>query len=210
MSYVRGKSIWYDLDSINSFLHVEWTGEQCQFVLNIIEEAYYDDMERVLCVIEGHFERNRNGAVVHIRRADLTPMAKYWMVFSHANIQPCSHVSDITLNRALFLYCMLRGMSNNIGQVIVDEIQTCANTMNNKPPLGHRSLITHLCFKMKLMKKVKRKRDGDKKGHKKCKRRESASTAQRQLLLSGTFQYSLPPLRGKLALRGRSETRYYC
>ncbi|KOM40746.1 hypothetical protein LR48_Vigan04g094400 [Vigna angularis] len=79
------------------------------------------------------------------RRADLTPMAKYWMAFSHANIQPCSHVSDITVSRAIFLYCVLRGMSNNIGQVIASEIQTCANTMNNKAPLGHPSLITHLC-----------------------------------------------------------------
>ncbi|KOM38269.1 hypothetical protein LR48_Vigan03g165100 [Vigna angularis] len=64
-------------------------------------------------------------------------------------------------------------------------------------------------LKMKLMKEVKRERDGDRKGHENCKRRESASTAQRQLPLSGTFQYPLAPLRGKLALRGRSEMRYY-
>ncbi|KOM43242.1 hypothetical protein LR48_Vigan05g084600 [Vigna angularis] len=93
----------------------------------------------------GHFQRNRNGAVVNIRRTDLTPLAKYWMAFSHANIQPCLHVSDITLSRALLLYCVLRNMSINIGQVIANEIQMYANTMNNKAPLGHPSLITHLC-----------------------------------------------------------------
>ncbi|KOM25625.1 hypothetical protein LR48_Vigan125s001500 [Vigna angularis] len=87
----------------------------------------------------------RNGAVVNIRRADLTPLAKYWMAFSHANIQPCSHVSDITVSRALLLYCVLRRMSINIGLVIANEIHVCANTMNNKAPLGHPSLITHLC-----------------------------------------------------------------
>ncbi|KOM47837.1 hypothetical protein LR48_Vigan07g154100 [Vigna angularis] len=38
-----------------------------------------------------------------------------------------------------------RGISINIGQVIANEIQVCANTMNNKAPLGHPSLITHLC-----------------------------------------------------------------
>ncbi|KOM41071.1 hypothetical protein LR48_Vigan04g126900 [Vigna angularis] len=96
MSYVRGHTIWYDLDSIN-------------------------------------------------RRADLTPLAKYWMTFSHANIRPCSHVSDITVSRALLLYCVMKGMSINIGQVIANEIQVCANTMNNKAPLGHPSLVTHLC-----------------------------------------------------------------
>ncbi|KOM27488.1 hypothetical protein LR48_Vigan431s000200 [Vigna angularis] len=33
----------------------------------------------------------------------------------------------------------------NIGQVIANEIRMCANTINSKAPLGHPSLITHLC-----------------------------------------------------------------
>ncbi|KOM24967.1 hypothetical protein LR48_Vigan34s000600 [Vigna angularis] len=60
---------------------------------------------------------NRTGSVVNIRRTDLTPLAKYWMAFSHANIQPCSHVSDITLSWALLLYCAIRNLNVNIGQI---------------------------------------------------------------------------------------------
>ncbi|KOM41010.1 hypothetical protein LR48_Vigan04g120800 [Vigna angularis] len=144
-SYVRGHTIRYDPDSINRFLNTEWAGEQCQFALSMEEGADFVDVESVLCVPGWHFQRNRNDAVVNIRRAYLTPLAKYWMTFSHANIQPCLHVSDITVNRALLLYCVLRGMTINIGQVIANEIQVCVNTMNNKAPLGHPSLITHLC-----------------------------------------------------------------
>ncbi|KOM25669.1 hypothetical protein LR48_Vigan151s000800 [Vigna angularis] len=33
----------------------------------------------------------------------------------------------------------------NIAVVIADEISVCVNTSNNKAPLGHPSLITHLC-----------------------------------------------------------------
>ncbi|KOM54824.1 hypothetical protein LR48_Vigan10g071600 [Vigna angularis] len=109
------------------------------------EGADFEDVERVLCIPRGHFQRNRSGLVVNIRRVDLTPLAKYWMAFSHANIQPCSHVSDITLSRALFIYCAIRNLNVNIGQVIADENSVCANTSNNKAPLGHPSLITHLC-----------------------------------------------------------------
>ncbi|KOM45530.1 hypothetical protein LR48_Vigan06g083600 [Vigna angularis] len=47
--------------------------------------------------------------------------------------------------RALFIYCAIRNLNVNIGQVIADEISVCANTSNNKAPLGHPSLITHLC-----------------------------------------------------------------
>ncbi|KOM34589.1 hypothetical protein LR48_Vigan02g073900 [Vigna angularis] len=100
---------------------------------------------------DGCWEPMRNmlggtsGSVVNIRRTDLTPLAKYWMAFSHANIKPCSHVSDITLSRALFIYYAIRNLNVNIGQVIADEISVYANTSNNKAPLGHPSLITHLC-----------------------------------------------------------------
>ncbi|KOM30126.1 hypothetical protein LR48_Vigan965s000100 [Vigna angularis] len=92
------------------------------FALNMEEGADFGDVESVLCVLGGHFKRNRNGAVVNIRRADLTPLAK-----------------------ALLLYCVLRGININIGQVIANEIQVCANTMNNKAPLGNPAFITHLC-----------------------------------------------------------------
>ncbi|KOM47623.1 hypothetical protein LR48_Vigan07g132700 [Vigna angularis] len=56
---------------------------------------------------------------------------------------------------------------------------------------------------MKLMKEVKRDRDGIRKGHKKCKRRETTSTAQRKLPLSDTLKDPLAPLRGEMPLRGR-------
>ncbi|KOM49682.1 hypothetical protein LR48_Vigan08g050900 [Vigna angularis] len=117
LSYVRGHAIRYDPDSINRFLDTVWVGEQCQFALNMEEGTNFDDVENVLCVPGRHFQRNRNGVVVNIRRIDLTSLAKYSMAFSHANIQPCSNVSDITVSRALLLYCVLRGMSINIGQL---------------------------------------------------------------------------------------------
>ncbi|KOM25281.1 hypothetical protein LR48_Vigan78s000100 [Vigna angularis] len=145
LSYVRGHVIRYDPNSINNFLDTVWAGEQCQFALCMEEKADFEDVERVLCIPGGHFQRNRSGLVVNIRRVDLTPLAKYWMAFSHANIQSCSHVSDITLSRALFIYCAIRNLNVNIGQVIADEISVCANTSNNKAPLRHSSLITHLC-----------------------------------------------------------------
>ncbi|KOM40706.1 hypothetical protein LR48_Vigan04g090400 [Vigna angularis] len=145
LGYVRGHAIRYDPNSINSFLGTEWVGEQCQFALCMEEGIDFDDVESVLCVPGGHFKRNRIGSVVNIRRTDLNPLANYWMAFSHANIQPCSHVSDITLSRALILYCVIRNLNVNIGHVIANEIQMCANTINIKAPLRHPSLITYLC-----------------------------------------------------------------
>ncbi|KOM37421.1 hypothetical protein LR48_Vigan03g080300 [Vigna angularis] len=144
-SYVRGKRIPYDADTINSFLGSEWIGEQCQFVLAMDEDINYAEVEQTLCMPGGRFQRNRNDTPIHIRRTYLTPLAKYLMAFTHANIQPCSHVSNITTNRAAFLFYVLRGLNINLGQVIADEIKHCAHSVSNKAPLGHPSLITHLC-----------------------------------------------------------------
>ncbi|KOM47474.1 hypothetical protein LR48_Vigan07g117800 [Vigna angularis] len=46
MSYVRGKILRYDPDSINKFLHTEWASEWCQFALSMDEGVDFDDVER--------------------------------------------------------------------------------------------------------------------------------------------------------------------
>ncbi|KOM57418.1 hypothetical protein LR48_Vigan11g045100 [Vigna angularis] len=113
MSYVRGKKIFFDADTVNNFLGTDWNGEHCQFALSMEEGVDFDEVE--------------------------------WMAFTHANIQPYSHVSDITPHMAIFLFSVVRGLNINIEHVIVDEIHNCACSANNKSPLGHPSLITHLC-----------------------------------------------------------------
>ncbi|KOM55973.1 hypothetical protein LR48_Vigan10g186500 [Vigna angularis] len=75
------------------------------------EDINYAEVEQTLCMPGKRFQRNKNDTPIHIRRTYLTLLAKYWMTFTHANIQPCSHVSDITTNRAIFLLCVLRGTS---------------------------------------------------------------------------------------------------
>ncbi|KOM47366.1 hypothetical protein LR48_Vigan07g107000 [Vigna angularis] len=56
-----------------------------------------------------------------------------------------SHISDITTQRAILLYCILSGREVNLGAVIAEEIKICARAMSSRTPLGHPSLITHLC-----------------------------------------------------------------
>ncbi|KOM43026.1 hypothetical protein LR48_Vigan05g063000 [Vigna angularis] len=98
MSYVRGKRIPYDADTINSFLETEWNGGDtlCQYAQLLEEDVDYQAIERVICRLGGTFRRNRQGQPVHIRRSDLTPLSKMWMTLMLSNISPCSHVSNLT------------------------------------------------------------------------------------------------------------------
>ncbi|KOM27782.1 hypothetical protein LR48_Vigan463s000400 [Vigna angularis] len=124
----------------------EWTAyllQRWSFKVNLVKEVK-KERDGIRKDIKKCKRRSRNCRSATVYRLAALRSSR-WMAFSHANIQPCSHVSDITLSRALFIYCAIRNLNVNIGQVIADEISVCANTSNNKAPLGHPSLITHLC-----------------------------------------------------------------
>ncbi|BAT83746.1 hypothetical protein VIGAN_04095600 [Vigna angularis var. angularis] len=106
-------------------------------------ELDYEEIEQALCITGGTFQRNRQQQPLHVKRIHLNSLSRLWMPLVHSNISPCTHVSDVTVNRAVILYAILTGRSVNLGKLIAHEIRNCANS--TKAPLGHPSLITHLC-----------------------------------------------------------------
>ncbi|KOM55433.1 hypothetical protein LR48_Vigan10g132500 [Vigna angularis] len=72
------------------------------------------EVERTLCVPGGHFQCNKQGQPLHIKRSLFTPICKYWVEFIHANISLCSYVSDLTISGAIFLFFILQGQPINI------------------------------------------------------------------------------------------------
>ncbi|WVZ24582.1 hypothetical protein V8G54_003126 [Vigna mungo] len=151
LGYVRrGKRILFDSATINSFLGIEWPEgiASCEYVVakaNNFQDIDFDDVERVLCAPGGRFQRNSRGVPLHVKRSILTPLCQYWVALLHANISPCSHVSDLVTSRAILLYYILQGRQINLGQFIAQEIFDCAQSTNPKAPLGHLSLVVHLC-----------------------------------------------------------------
>ncbi|WVY91690.1 hypothetical protein V8G54_037204 [Vigna mungo] len=147
MSYVRGKRIPFDADTINSFLNTVWRGADDQCDYSRLKEGVinYEEIEQTLCIPGGTFQRNRQEQPLHIKRPFLTSLSKLWISVIHANISPCSHVSDISVNRAVLLFCIITERSVDLGRFISNEITTCAHPTNVKSPLGHPSLITQLC-----------------------------------------------------------------
>ncbi|KOM38914.1 hypothetical protein LR48_Vigan03g229600 [Vigna angularis] len=144
-SYVRGQRISFSADAINEFLNTEWEDddELCGYAELMATELDHEEIEQTLCIAGGSFQRNRQQQPLHIKRVHLHSLSRLWMPLVHSNISPCTHVSDVTVNRAVILYAILTGRSVNLGKLIANEIRNCANS--TKAPLGHPSLITHLC-----------------------------------------------------------------
>ncbi|QCE02607.1 hypothetical protein DEO72_LG8g622 [Vigna unguiculata] len=87
------------------------------------------ELIQALCLAGEGFHRGT------IQRGSLHPLARFWSAFVHANISPCSHVSDLTEGRATILYTILTGRVMDVGQFIANEIHRCANAVG-KAALG--------------------------------------------------------------------------
>ncbi|QCE14502.1 hypothetical protein DEO72_LG11g1503 [Vigna unguiculata] len=139
LSYVRGKRVPFDADMINEFLGTQLVDDvECQFSVLDDEGVAPGELIQALCLVGGGFHRDT------IQRGSLHPLARFWSAFVHANISPCSHVSDLTEGRTTILYTILTGRVMDVGQFIANEIHRCANAAG-KAALSHPSLIIHLC-----------------------------------------------------------------
>nr|KYP45276.1 hypothetical protein KK1_033150 [Cajanus cajan] len=97
-------------------------------------------VEAAICMLGFGFHRNRS----HVKRRELLPVVRIWSALVHANILPCSHVSDLHWSRAMLMYCIMTGRTVDLGNIICMEISGCANSAPGSA-LGHPSLITQLC-----------------------------------------------------------------
>ena len=73
----------------------------------------------------------------------LTIKARAWQYFVCQKMMPATHFSDVTADKAVLIYAILRGMSIDVGRVVFDSN---IHTIRKKLGLYFPSLITQLCL----------------------------------------------------------------
>ncbi|EOX93875.1 Uncharacterized protein TCM_002866 [Theobroma cacao] len=73
---------------------------------------------------------------------------KCWLYFVVARMLPVKHVSDITKDKALLLYCILIGKAIDIGRLIYNTIFLSTNTP--REGIWFPSLIIELCKRVSV------------------------------------------------------------
>nr|KYP56286.1 hypothetical protein KK1_002523 [Cajanus cajan] len=101
----------------------------------------HNQIEEAVCKEGGRFHRSTQGLPLHIKRTNLLLVAKIWMTLIHFNLAPVDHASDIHLNRSYILFSILSGKRIDLGTLITEEIQSCADSTIGNAKLGHPSLI---------------------------------------------------------------------
>lgn len=79
-----------------------------------------------------------------LKSTSLSREAKVWLLFVNANLIPTRHLNNVTLDRLVLIYNILKGHRFNVGEVINKHIRLKAKEEKAKH-LWFPTLITELC-----------------------------------------------------------------
>ncbi|MED6142404.1 hypothetical protein PIB30_113407 [Stylosanthes scabra] len=81
-----------------------------------------DAIIRDLCVEGAVWELGAQNNPRILKRTDLIPIAKCWHEFIIHNILPTKNQSEITLDRAVLIHCIMQGQEVQVEKLIVDSM----------------------------------------------------------------------------------------
>ncbi|MED6226392.1 hypothetical protein PIB30_103237 [Stylosanthes scabra] len=128
-TFVRGVMMNFSMDRIKTVMKFEGP-------LNT-EMSYRTRM------IEGNQELDT--------RSDLNPIARGLHEFIIHNIMPTTNQSEVTLNRAVLIHCIMSSQEVWVEKIIVDAMINIITKLHaTKPPLAFPNIIACLCEEMEV------------------------------------------------------------
>ncbi|MED6153053.1 hypothetical protein PIB30_097854 [Stylosanthes scabra] len=110
-----------------------------------------DAVTRDICVEGAVWSLGARNNPLHLKRSDLNPVARGWHEFIINNIMPTTNQSEVTLNRAVLIHCIMSSQEVRVEKIIVDAMMNIINKLHtSKPPLAFPNIITRLCEEMEI------------------------------------------------------------
>ncbi|MED6211926.1 hypothetical protein PIB30_078280 [Stylosanthes scabra] len=112
------------------------------------------DLEAVirdLCVDGATWGLGAQNTPRHLKRTELNQIARRWHEFIVHNIMPTTNQSEITLDRAVLIHCIMHSQEVRVEKIIVDTMMKIIAKLHlSKPPLGFPNIIARLCSEMEV------------------------------------------------------------
>ncbi|RYQ84197.1 hypothetical protein Ahy_B10g103224 [Arachis hypogaea] len=146
LSYVRGVVVHFSPNTINRVLMIKpkWFKQP-----SYKERVKYDqrcvDVLSDLCKVGTNWVLDSQGQPLKLRRGDLIPQAKGWHDIVRRSLIPTSNNSEVTINRAIMIHCIMKGGEINVGEIIAKNIVDTAENVKQDSWLGYPSTILRLC-----------------------------------------------------------------
>ncbi|PIN10807.1 hypothetical protein CDL12_16596 [Handroanthus impetiginosus] len=146
---VRGATVDFSLSAINNLLGAPIVDEPNDFEAFIQHPPSWETISEILCAAPPNWILNVHNEPVGIPRSSLTNEAWDWLRFINARLYLSSHLSEVSKDRAIFLYfpslvtalCRQEGLANLPGDELIQP-DTTVNEENRAlpplPPPAHR------------------------------------------------------------------------
>ncbi|MED6199346.1 hypothetical protein PIB30_075117 [Stylosanthes scabra] len=100
---------------------------------------------RDICVEGAVWETGAHMNPLKLRRQDLTPLARGWHDFIIHNIKPTSNQSEVTVERAVLIHCIITSQEVEVEEIIEDTMTNIISKLHlSKPPLAFPNVIARL------------------------------------------------------------------
>ncbi|QHO20053.1 uncharacterized protein DS421_11g334460 [Arachis hypogaea] len=153
--YVRGKEVDFSPNAITITLHLKSPHfDELSYHARISKSPDNDGLTEIvtdICVIAADWERYADGRPQFIKRGDLSPEAKGWFELVRRSILPTANNSEVNINRATIVHCLVQGGEINVHELIAEGIQESAEKVNSGARLWYPSTILRLCTRAKVV-----------------------------------------------------------
>ncbi|EXB93492.1 hypothetical protein L484_006967 [Morus notabilis] len=129
--------------AINSLYDLPDVEDHFNSFADSLNEDQLDEVINELCVEGTEWWRATRGSMTFPKEC-LQPGPKIWYHFLRFRLMPSSHYRLVHKERAILLYCMMKGRPLNVGRMIRQQVGVCAGRKNGG--LWFPSLITQLCI----------------------------------------------------------------
>ncbi|MED6151204.1 hypothetical protein PIB30_080205 [Stylosanthes scabra] len=121
------------------------------FVRGVMGNQELDAVIRDLCVEGFVWSLGARNNLLYLKRSDLNPIARGWHEFIIHSIMPTTNQSEVTLNRAVLIHCIMSSQEVRVEKVIVDAMMNIINKLHaTKPLLAFPNIIARLCEEMEI------------------------------------------------------------
>ncbi|RYR62304.1 hypothetical protein Ahy_A04g019771 isoform A [Arachis hypogaea] len=103
------------------------------------------DVVSDLCRVGTDWVLDSHGQPLKLRRGDLIPQVKGWHDIVRRSLMSTSNNSEVTVNRAIMIHCIMKGGEINVGDIIAKNIIDIAQKVKQDSWLGYPSTILRLC-----------------------------------------------------------------
>ncbi|KAL4349961.1 hypothetical protein AHAS_Ahas10G0094300 [Arachis hypogaea] len=143
---VLGRLLDFSPKSVKLALHLPlMQGDPHHYTRRVNFDQKLDQVLSNICVEGAQWRRDAHGKPIQLRRLDLKPVARGWLEFIQRFIIPTSNRSEVTINRAIIIHCIVLGDDVEVHEVIPQELYKVAEKTSTQAGLAFSHLICHLC-----------------------------------------------------------------